>query len=144
MRSCALAVVTSRPTPRAENIASNTTYCTIHLSTLQDATFQTGNTHAAKTALPAPREMVWPLYHGHSYQQLTVQVSTSIEPIICRMWQTDAVPHNQKLAEFHVLSSMNNYRDSHAKCPLWNTILTMERPVWSFTYAHMLRSGLYM
>jgi hypothetical protein len=47
---------------------STYTYCT----TLHDATFQTGSTHAAKTAPPAPREMVWPLYHGHSYQQLTV------------------------------------------------------------------------
>jgi hypothetical protein len=38
----------------------------------RDATFQTGSTHTAKTAPPAPQEMVWPLYHGHSYQQLTV------------------------------------------------------------------------
>jgi hypothetical protein len=68
MRSCTLAVVTLRATPRAENITSNTTYCTIHLTTLQDATLQTGSTHAAKTAPPAPREMDWPL----SYQQLTV------------------------------------------------------------------------
>jgi hypothetical protein len=35
---------------------------TIHLTTLQDATFQTGSTHADKTAPPAPWEMVWPLY----------------------------------------------------------------------------------
>jgi hypothetical protein len=74
MRSCTLAVVTLRATPRADNIASNTTYCTIHLTTLQDATFQTGSTHATKTAPPAPREMVRPFYHGHSYQQLTVAV----------------------------------------------------------------------
>jgi hypothetical protein len=31
---------------------------TIDLTTLQDATFQTGSTHADKTAPPAPREMV--------------------------------------------------------------------------------------
>jgi hypothetical protein len=31
---------------------------TIHLTTLQDGTFQTGSTHADKTAPPAPREMV--------------------------------------------------------------------------------------
>jgi hypothetical protein len=31
---------------------------TIHLTTLQDATFQTGSTHADKIAPPAPREMV--------------------------------------------------------------------------------------
>jgi hypothetical protein len=33
---------------------------TIHLTTVQDATFQTGSTHADKTAPPAPPEMVWP------------------------------------------------------------------------------------
>jgi hypothetical protein len=49
---------------------------TIHLTTLQNATFQTGSTHAAKTAPPAPRVMVWPLYHGHSCQQLTVSLGT--------------------------------------------------------------------
>jgi hypothetical protein len=74
MRSCTLAVVTLRATPRAENITSNTKHCTIDLTTLQDATFQTGSTHAAKTAPPAPREMVLPLYHGHSYQQQTVDI----------------------------------------------------------------------
>jgi hypothetical protein len=34
------------------------------LTTLQDATFQTGSTHADKTAPPTPREMVRLLYHG--------------------------------------------------------------------------------
>jgi hypothetical protein len=34
-----------------------TTQRTIHQTTLQDATFQTGSTHADKTAPPAPREM---------------------------------------------------------------------------------------
>jgi hypothetical protein len=44
--------------------------------------FQNGSTHAAKTALPAPREMmVRPLYHGHSYQQLTVRLVVSCFPI---------------------------------------------------------------
>jgi hypothetical protein len=37
---------------------------TIHLTTLQDATFQSDSTHADKTAPPAPQEMVWPLYNG--------------------------------------------------------------------------------
>jgi hypothetical protein len=55
MRSCTFAVVTLRATPRAENIASNTTYCTIHLTTLEDATFETGSTHTSTTAHPASR-----------------------------------------------------------------------------------------
>jgi hypothetical protein len=91
MRSCTLAVVTLRATPRAENIASNTTYCIIHLITLQDATFQTGSTHAAKTVPPAPREMVRHLYRGHSYQQLTVVVWKNTEALLFkdRIWAAD-------------------------------------------------------
>jgi hypothetical protein len=64
--------VTFRATPRAENIAYADQSMTIHLTTLQDATFQTGSSHADKTAPPSPREMVWPLYQSESYQALTV------------------------------------------------------------------------
>jgi hypothetical protein len=73
MRSCTLAVVTLRATPRAKNISYGhiVLYYT-PLTTLQDATFQIGSTHANKTPTLAPREMVRPLYHDHSYQQLTV------------------------------------------------------------------------
>jgi hypothetical protein len=41
------------------NKCGQSTQRTIHLTTLQDATFQTGSTHADKTAPPpAPRVMV--------------------------------------------------------------------------------------
>jgi hypothetical protein len=45
-------------------LPTETTQRTIHLTALQDATFQTGSTHADKTAPLAPQEMVRPLYYG--------------------------------------------------------------------------------
>jgi hypothetical protein len=39
-------------------LPTETTQRTIHLTALQDATFQTGSTHADKTAPLAPQEMV--------------------------------------------------------------------------------------
>jgi hypothetical protein len=47
--------------PEQKTLPTYTMYCTIHLTTLQDTTFQTGSTHAAKTAPPAPRDGMTPL-----------------------------------------------------------------------------------
>jgi hypothetical protein len=50
--------------PERKTLPTVTTQRTIHLTALQDATFQTGSTQADKTAPLAPQEMVRPLYHG--------------------------------------------------------------------------------